>query len=290
MPYPGASALPCTALAAVERGWHVFPLIPGDKRPAITSWETRATIDPDRIARCWSHAPYNVGIAAGPSGLVVVDLDKPKQPGETGPDGADTFRALCQEKAGTPHPPQTYTVATGSGGAHLYFQAPDKRRDGSRLRNTAGKLAPKVDTRAHGGYVVAAGSIVNGRPYTVTLDTEPAPLPSWLAELLRPAPLPPQRPIAVPLATDRRGAYLRAAVTAELERVTTSPPDGHNNALYLAAVALGQLVAGGALAEDAVTAWLADAAAQVGQRPGETARTIRSGLRAGARRPRQVAA
>ncbi|PGH46914.1 bifunctional DNA primase/polymerase [Streptomyces sp. Ru87] len=286
MPYPSASALPRTALAAAERGWHVFPLIPGDKRPAITSWETRATTDPDRIARCWAHAPYNIGIAAGPSNLVVVDLDKPKHPDETSPDGADTFRALCQEKTGTPHPPETYTVATGSGGAHLYFTAPQ----GEQLRNSAGKLAPKVDTRAHGGYVVAAGSIVGGRPYAVTLDTEPAPLPGWLAELLHSAPLPPQRPIAVPLATDRRGAYLRAAVTAELERVTTSPPDGHNNALYLAAVALGQLVAGGALAEDAVTAWLADAAAQVRQKPGETQRTIRSGLRAGARRPRQVAA
>jgi hypothetical protein len=98
--------------------------------------------------------------------------------------------------------------------------------------------------------------------------------------------LPPQRPITVPLATDRRGRYLDAAVTAEIRRVLDSPADGHNQALYHAAVALGQLVAGGALTETDVTAWLTDAARQVGQRPGETARTIRSGLRAGGRRPR----
>jgi hypothetical protein len=94
----------------------------------------------------------------------------------------------------------------------------------------------------------------------------------------------------VPLALDRQGAYLRAAVTRELARVTGSPPHRRNEALYQAAVALGQLVAGGQLPEDDVSAWLTDAAAQVGQRPGETARTIRSGLRAGAKRPRTVTA
>jgi hypothetical protein len=69
-----------------------------------------------------------------------------------------------------------------------------------------------------------------------------------------------------------------------------SPPHTHNNALYVAAVALGQLVAGHELDEHHVTAWLTEAATQVGQRPGETARTIASGLRAGAKRPRSVAA
>lgn len=131
---------------------------------------------------------------------------------------------------------------------------------------------------------------MGGHPYVVTRDTEAAPLPTWLAEVLRPAPLPPQKPVTVPLATDRRGSYLRSAVTAELGRVTGSAPHEHNNALYIAAVALGQLVAGGELDEAAVTAWLATAAAQVGQRPGEAERTIRSGLRAGAQRPRTVAA
>lgn len=164
---------------------------------------------------------------------------------------------------------------------------------GPQLRNTqgaAGGLGWLVDTRAAGGYVVAAGSTVDGHPYTVTCNTPPAPLPGWLAERLRPAPLPPQRPVAVTLPPTRAGGYLRAAVDSELARVLKSPPRGHNTALYRAAVALGQLVAGGALAEADVTAWLTAAAEQVGQRPGETARTIASGLKAGAARPRSVAA
>ena len=227
----------------------------------------------------------------------MIDLDTPK-PGQDIPPpewrghrvrtGADVLAVLC-ERAGQPYPSDTYTVTTGRGGTHLYFTAPP----GTELRNTQGAdggLGWLIDTRAHGGLVVAAGSTVNGRPYTVARDVLPAPLPGWLAGRLRPAPLPPQKPVEVPLLAGQGGSYLRAAITAELERVTSSPAHGHNIALYRAAVALGQLVAGGALSADDVTAWLAAAAQSVGQPPGEARRTVASGLRAGARRPRSVAA
>src|ERR1700733_14287500 len=91
------------ALNAAARGWHVFPLRPGTKRPARpdhdeqhcdgtdprccdghTGGEHRATPDPARIRRGWADEPYNIGIACGPSRLVVVDLDTPK-PGDTPP-------------------------------------------------------------------------------------------------------------------------------------------------------------------------------------------------------------
>ncbi|MFI0219745.1 hypothetical protein [Streptomyces lydicus] len=131
---------------------------------------------------------------------------------------------------------------------------------------------------------------VNHRPYEITSDAPVSALPRWLAEVLRPAPLPPQKPVTVALASDRRGKWLQSAVNGELERVTGSGPDQHNNALFLASVALGQLVAGGELREAEVTEWLAAAAAQVGQGDREARRTIASGLRTGARRPRAVAA
>lgn len=299
MPYPDGSAQLTAALDAASRDWCVFPLIPGDKRPAVSDWETRATTNPDRITRAWSVAAFNVGIATGPSGLIVIDLDKPKHPGDTPPaawaehgvtDGADVLAVLC-ERHGQPFPADTYTVRTWSGGTHLYFAAPE----GEPLRNTAGDSARglgwKVDTRAWGGLVVGAGSTFAGRPYEVTNNAPVAPLPGWLAELLRPAPLPPQTPITVALTGQgRRTAFLRSAINGEVQRVTGSGPHEHNNSLYVASVALGQLVAGGELSEADVTGWLLTAALQVGQGEREARRTIASGLRAGAQRPRTVAA
>ncbi|GAQ73822.1 bifunctional DNA primase/polymerase [Streptomyces reticuliscabiei] len=299
MPYPNGPAQLAAALYAASRHWRVFPLVPGDKRPAVRNWEQHATTDRERITRCWTHAAYNVGIATGPSGLVVVDLDRPKHPDDTPPaewaehgvtDGADVLAVLCERHV-QPLPTDTYTVRTWSGGTHLYFAAPQ----GEALRNTAGDSARglgwKVDTRAVGGLVVGAGSTFAGRPYEIVHNVPVAPLPGWLAELLRPAPLPPQKPITVALTgRGRRTAFLNAAVNGEVERITGSGENQHNHALYIAAVALGQLVAGGELSEGAVTGWLLTAALQVGQGEGEARRTIASGLRAGARRPRTVAA
>ncbi|WRZ22451.1 bifunctional DNA primase/polymerase [Streptomyces sp. NBC_00243] len=230
---------------------------------------------------------------------VVVDLDRPKHSADTPSadwakycvrDGADVLAVLCK-RHGQPFPADTYTVRTRSGGTHLYFAAPE----GEPLRNTAGDSARglgwKVDTRAVGGLVVGAGSTFNGHPYEVTHNAPVAPLPGWLAELLRPAPLPPQKPITVALAgRGRRTAFLRAAVDGEVHRVTGSGEDQHNHSLFIASVALGQLVAGGELNVAEVTSWLLTDALQVGQGEREARRTIASGLRTGARRPRTVAA
>lgn len=307
------------AVAAAERGWPVFPVRPGQKRPAFPDhtaarctgrdprcvdghqgWEPRATTDTGRITRGWAAAPYNVGLACGPAGLVVVDLDVPK-PGEEIPPaewraegvrtGADVLAVLA-DRARQPLDAlyDTYTVRTGRGGHHLYFAAPD----GVRLGNTAAELGWLIDTRAHGGYVLAAGSSVDGRPYVVERDQPPAPLPSWLFQRLsRPAP-PPPAPVTIGTGTGRRAAYLRAAINREVERVTGAAEGGRNAALYTAAVALGQLVAGGALTAEQVQTLLEQAAAgHVAARAytaAEARNTIASGLRAGAKRPRTLAA
>jgi hypothetical protein len=100
---PDRHRLLTAALAAAAQGFHVFPLRPGTKRPALhgekscprtgpcrdghRGWEQRATTDLGRIRQCWSAAPFNIGIATGPSGLVVVDLDTPKAPADVAKDG-----------------------------------------------------------------------------------------------------------------------------------------------------------------------------------------------------------
>lgn len=289
------------ALAAADRGWPIFPLIPSTKRPVISNWESRATTDVERITRCWSHADYNIGIATGPAHLVVIDMDKPKQ-GESAPeewatqgvsDGQDVWVLLCDRvvsKIEWPH----YSVTTASGGRHLYYAAPSDEI----LRNTQAKLGWKIDTRAHGGYVVGAGSTVDGREYALeeasdTLEV----LPDWVAALLKPSPLPPPPATPIPLralAQDRKTRYLNAAIAAETTRVEKAPKGERNFALYVAAQALGQLVAGGELTEDHARDVLLRAAAghlaTNAYSPFAAEHTITSGLRAGARRPRKVAA
>lgn len=74
-------ALVRSALTAALRGWHVFPCAAGGKRPALRgNWQDLATTSPDVIRDWWNRAPYNIGIACGPPGLVVIDLDLPRAP------------------------------------------------------------------------------------------------------------------------------------------------------------------------------------------------------------------
>jgi Bifunctional DNA primase/polymerase, N-terminal len=283
------------ALHFAARGWHVFPIIPGAKRPPVVDrWETRASTDHDQIRRWWRHIPYSIGIATGPSGLVVVDLDTPK-PGQTMPErwatlgissGAGVLRALAHEQGTTVTP--TYAVSTPSGGWHLYYTAPS----GVRLRNTQAVIGWKIDTRAHGGYVVAPGSPVLPSGYELIDDRDPAELPTWLHHALTPKPLTALSVSAVAAAANPSG-YVTAALRGECQRVRSAPPGQHNAVLCRAAYALGQLVGAGLLHETAARADLTTAAeilirADCDCTPREITRVITAGLAAGARNPRRT--
>lgn len=288
------------ALDATSRGWPVLPLRPGAKRPALhgedactrkgdcadghVKWEQRATTDPDRIRAAWTAGAFNVGIATGPAGLVVVDLDKPKSKSSSdAPDGATTFRALC-ERAGQPVP-TTRTIRTASGGVHLYFTAPA----GARLTNSAGTLAPLVDTRAWGGCVVAPGSITPAGPYTVVDDTPPAPLPEWLYARLTPGQA--TRGLTVTPVASRSSRRATAALDAETAAVATAAEGGRNVRLLVGARALGRFVAWGEIPRHVVEEAFQGAGEAAGLPPAECRSTIRSALNWSIRtaRPREAA-
>ncbi|MFJ8738302.1 bifunctional DNA primase/polymerase [Embleya sp. NPDC127516] len=273
--------LKTAALAAAERGWHVFPLVPGIKRPAVKDWETRATTDPGRITRCWDHAPYNIGLATGPSGLVVIDLDMPKHAHDDPPPawnergaahGADVLTLLAAD-AEQPYPGDTFTVATPTGGQHLYHRAPN----GLALRNTAGRLGWRIDTRAHGGYVVAPGSVVDEQPYRIVTDREPAELPTWLLEMLRPKRAPRRIP-PTPNTPVGASAYASAALRNEVALVAGTQEGTRNAALVRAARALGRFVATGDLDRHTVENDLTAAASCAGLTENESRPAITSAL------------
>lgn len=159
------------AHAAAARGWQIFPLRPGAKLPAIGRWEQQAANTYEWVNHWWTRRPYNIGIACGPSKLVAIDLDTAK-PDEAPPpecsgrgitSGAQVLDQLLARQPSAATVTATYTVVTPSGGRHLYYRAPTN----VQLRNTAGELGWLIDTRAHGGMVVAAGSVLakHDRPY-----------------------------------------------------------------------------------------------------------------------------
>jgi hypothetical protein len=276
-----------SALAAADAGWHVFPCAPGSKRPALReNWQDLATTDSGRIRAWWARRPYNIGIACGQSGLVVIDLDVARDGfrGLDGPaSGADALERLCLAH-GQRYPSGTYTVDTPSGGSHLYFTAPE-----TAVRNSAGRLGPLIDVRADGGDVVGDGSVIDGRRYAARGDFLPLalPLPGWLARLLREEPALPEFTPPLP-ALDRaqRRAYALAAFREETRRVAEAPVGTRNHTLNRAAFSLGQLVGGGLIPPLPVMTGLAGAAARAGLPADEARRTIRSGMAAGARKPR----
>ena len=162
------------ALEAARHGWAVFPCRPGDKRPAVPDWEHRACADPERVARYWPSAQHNIGIACGPSRLVVVDLDTHGHlPDDWRQLPAYPRRPRCARPA-RPNGPgsrgrSTYMVTTATGGLHLYFTAPE----GGGIRNSASQLGPLVDVRGGGGYVWRPGRVLDGKPTRAARCREP---------------------------------------------------------------------------------------------------------------------
>ncbi|MFJ3527285.1 bifunctional DNA primase/polymerase [Streptomyces sp. NPDC090132] len=275
------------ALTAAEHGWHVFPLAPGTKRPALhgertcdrigpcasghRKWEQRATTDADRIRAAWARAPFNVGIATGPSGLLVVDLDTLKAEDLKGtPDGATSFAALCERAREAM--PDTYRVRTARQGEHLYFAQPP----GVRLHSTKGRLAEKIDTRGWGGYVVAAGSILPTGPYEPLSAPQVAPLPFWLQSILTPAPKPSQAPSMA--APGQSRGYADVALASETRNVASAQHGGREAALFRAARALGRFVAWGDLPRHVVEQALQEAGESTGLPASQCRSTLRSAL------------
>lgn len=158
------------ALQLAERGLAVFPCRPHDKRPATAHGVKDATTDPGVIESWWRQLPScNIGIATGPiSKILVIDIDDL--------DAEAELKKLETEHAALP---DTVESITGRG-RHLFFKWPERE-----VRNSVGKLAPGIDLRAHGGYVIAPPSVhPSGKRYAWSVDSANAfaSIPEWLLD------------------------------------------------------------------------------------------------------------
>lgn len=289
----GPSRVLDEALALASLGWHVFPLIPGGNTPAIKEWEQRATTDLEHITRAWSgrYRGYNLGVACGPSRLVVVDLDvkggSPTEewdaPGIT--DGRDVFAELYARNGD--HLPFGTTPAalTRSEGLHVYYAAPD----GVEVRLSAGKVGWQVDVRAWGGYITAPPTITDKGSYRWITDpgeAKPQPMPPWL--IRRAAPPKPPVPSLPAVVKDSSG-YAASALRGELQVVLDAPEGTRNDTLNQAAFNLGTLIGAGRLDSRTAVEALVAAGESIGLPAREVQKTVTSGVSAGLRNPRRTA-
>ena len=172
-------------MLAVGMGLRIFPVfgvvdgkctcgdprcrVPG-KHPMVR-WRNVATKDRAIIKRwCDRYPEMNVGACTG-HGVVVIDCD-PRHGGN----------------ASQLSLPPTLEALTGSGGSHHFFWGDS--------HNSAGVIAPGIDVRGEGGYVVIAPSLhVSGKSYSWVDSSHPmVKLPARFWRMKSPESRPPLTP------------------------------------------------------------------------------------------------
>jgi hypothetical protein len=178
-PPPGLDTHEASVLRLAARGWRLFPVETGGKRPLIVDWPHQSSCDPATIVN-WQHRwPLcNWAVATGcGSGFFVLDVD-----GEAG--------LAAIHELGKKHGfewCETLGVKTARG-SHLYFSWPE----GAAIRNSAGKIASGLDIRGDGGYVIIPPSVhPSGETYRWLRESEHkliSPAPDWLVATILDAP------------------------------------------------------------------------------------------------------
>lgn len=205
------------AAAYAWQGWRPFALRPNDKRPQASGWQAANLTD--TLAALNSTPGANIGLAVG-SDVLVLDIDT-----KGAASGFDALKAY-------PPLPETLSALTPSGGRHCWFKLPP----GLPVPNRVG-IAPGLDIRSAGGYVVAPPSVIDGKGYAwqgwdTVSEPQIAPCPPWLLQLIQ------QRPA------------LKAATT--LEQGDDTIPEGARNAA-LTSIA-GKLRSAGLTGDEIATA------------------------------------
>lgn len=259
------------ALFLIESGFYIFPVGP-DKKPHIKGWPNKASRDEQQIRKWFNgkDAP-NIGVVTGKkSGLFCLDVD-----GEIGKQSLKNFESQYGELS------KVCVAETPSGGLHYFFKMPD-----FELRNSAGKLAPGLDIRGDGGYIVVAPSEVINRDGvvgkyryltdTTLINTELQSAPGWLLSLLKAMGDKASKVTPNNVRTYGNSPYGLKALESECELVRSASPGQRNDQLNKSTFALFQLVAGNDLDEKDVEYGLISAALSAGLHVREIEATLKS--------------
>lgn len=241
------------ALKAQRRGLHIFPVAPGAKvpHPAAGQWGLTATNDLNLIIHFWTNVDprANIGVACKPSELLVVDLDRAKEPGKLrGTEweylheaygdyvhGEELWDEMLFKVPGARKvDASTYTVRTGSGGLHLYYQWPAYWGPASQASLVKGIVDVRGNGGQYGGYVLAEGSVTDAGEYKALSNGRgPQIAPEWIRRLVTPTPKQP---------ASRRPAGIRQpgaiSWSGLVDSVLHAGEGNRNNALLWAARAM----------------------------------------------------
>ena len=255
------------AIRLVRLGFWVFPCARADKVPVVR-WKTLASNSEHQVRAWWDDEPeWNLAVACGPSGLMVLDLD--------GGEGIDSWLALVAEHG----EPQTTMVRTG-GGIHVWFRAAGQ----TNIRNSVRRIAAGVDVRAAGGYVVAPPSLhITGRRYTWLADPEHLiDLPSWLGQKLMENSDRNSRPSRGNGTTARGAAPVRSTIGTLVRaeyNIRTAATGTRNDTLFRNALAVGRHVVARRLDQSLARTRLVAAGVAVGLAETEAISTVGSAFR-----------
>jgi hypothetical protein len=216
-----------------------------------------------------------IGMPTGAaSGIWVLDIDvKPDA------NGAAELAKLEQIHGRLP---KTLIVSTPSGGTHYYFQ----HTEGIGNR---GRVEPGIDVRGQGGYVIVPGSVRHDGCYYdwVSKGTGVASAPEWLLGLVKR----PKTTTERPKANKANSTYSDAAIASELLKLMGTSTN-RNDQLNDSAMAIGQFVGAGEISRHDAEERLYGAAVANGyvgkDGPAAARATIKSGLDAGERQPRDI--
>lgn len=178
-------ALTDTAMQYQDRGWRAVILKPGLAEPLESGWQL--AYDPRERSYFEAHeaSGANLGVNAGASCLVVVDVDAAK-------GGVSSMHEAI--KRGLLELPETYAVGTPGGGYHFYYEVPGGFDESVALKpgvNVLGREGlPGIDIRAGKSQVAAPPSTrtdkgYGGRGYRVVRDLPVSKAPATVMGLAR---------------------------------------------------------------------------------------------------------
>jgi hypothetical protein len=246
-------------LAAIDLAASGIPCFPckENKTPATIRGFYAATTDAAEIKRLWKQFPGPlIGVPTGAvSGIDVLDIDSSKH-----------NEAVCWWMSNRLLIPPTRAHRTRSGGLHLLF------RHDPRAKQSAGKIAPGIDVRTTGGYIIwwpAAG-------FDVIRDGPTSAWTEWLIARQQPKPAP----------VFRSSRQSPGSLEPLASFVASLPEGQRNSGTFWASCRAAELVAEGTVVASDAIGTIAEAAMRAGLPKDEAVRTVKNAIVKGPRHGR----